>query len=135
MDVEVDVLMPEHMRGRRLSCSKSEAKRLTKRKAMAVAAYNVWQDLHKIEEEAAKKAEEEGSSDEDGEVFVLEKLFNRVESDAPRAGAAQDSEKVELKSEAGKMVESGPEEVLRKCEGQGVGSLNYAASGRTGDIS
>lgn len=91
MDVQVEILTTEDMGDRRLSCSKSEAKRLSKRKAMAVAAYNVWQDLLKIEEEAAKRAEEEGSSDEDGEdgeVFVLGKLFNRVESDAPRAGAA-----------------------------------------------
>lgn len=47
------------------SNSKAEGKRLTKRKAMNIAAYHVWQALKTIEEAEAARREEEGSSDDD----------------------------------------------------------------------
>lgn len=49
-----------------MPCSRSEAKRLTKRGAMNVAAYRVWLDLKAWEEvQAAKRAEEASESEGD----------------------------------------------------------------------
>lgn len=65
--------------------SKAEAKRLTKRGAMAVAAYHVWQQLKVWEEaeRAKREAEAEGSEDEEEAGAVVEEWQQRAKKPIP----------------------------------------------------
>ena len=56
-----------------LTPSRAEGKRLTKKAAMTVAAYKVWQEVKAWEEEQAEKrrAEEEDEDSEEGEEEVM----------------------------------------------------------------
>lgn len=83
--------------GDKLTSSRAEGKRLTKKAAMTVAAYKVWQEVKAWEEEQAKKrrAEEEDEDSEEGEEEVM-KLKER----RPRGGRKiEDKENDELDKE------------------------------------
>lgn len=89
--------------GGELTCSRAEGKRLTKKAAMTVAAYKVWQEVKAWEEEQAEKrrAEEEDEDSEEGEEEVM-KLKER----RPRGGRKiGDKENDELDKEGDDMKE------------------------------
>jgi hypothetical protein len=96
--------------------SRAEGKRLTKKAAMTVAAYKVWQEVKAWEEEQAEKrrAEEE---DEDSEVMMLKER-------RPKGGRKGEAEVTGETSQDQKVVERGT-----PGDGEGRGEVDKTENG------
>jgi hypothetical protein len=102
-----------HTLGDKLMSSRAEGKRLTKKAAMTVAAYKVWQEVKAWEEAQAEKrrAEEDDEDSEEGEEEVMMLNGRRPRGGTKdRAGAEGEDEEKEDGCERKSEIQKGDDE-------------------------